>query len=200
VAPVSAAGATLPVAVSLARGDVPGPVVLTGLAVTFLGIVLASRQAVEPAAGGLRHPPTATGLALLAAACFGAFFLFLDEGGNAAGDGRLLWVVIGARAGSLPTLLAVVVGVWLSGRAGVLIRPARLLGAVAVTGLFDTSANVFFTFATTHGNLGVVAVLGSLYPVMTVILARIVLAERLARVQATGVALALAGVVLVSAG
>jgi drug/metabolite transporter (DMT)-like permease len=61
-------------------------------------------------------------------------------------------------------------------------------------------ANVLFAYATTMGNLGVVGVLGSLYPITTVLLARFVLAERLSGIQATGVALALTGVALLGAG
>jgi drug/metabolite transporter (DMT)-like permease len=77
--------------------------------------------------------------------------------------------------------------------------PGRRTGAVAAIGVLDTAANVLFVYAATLGNLGVVAVLGSLYPVATVLLGRLVLAERLTRPQHAGVVCALAGVMLLSA-
>ena len=73
-------------------------------------------------------------------------------------------------------------------------------GALAIIGVLDLGANGLFAIATTKGLLSVVAVLGSLYPAVTVVLARVVLAERVSRVQEVGVALTLAGVVAISAG
>ena len=132
-------------------------------------------------------------LSLGAALGFGFFFLLIDRA-TAAGV-TPLWATGGARIGSIPTLLALN----LAGRQ----RPpwpGRHLPALAAVGIADTSANLLFAIAATLGNLGVVAVLGSLYPVVPVLLARFFLAERLARLQAAGVVLALAGVALMSAG
>jgi drug/metabolite transporter (DMT)-like permease len=67
-----------------------------------------------------------------------------------------------------------------------------------LVGVLDVSADVFFAFATTIGLLSIVSILSSLYPVATVILARIVLNERMARLQQAGIGLALAGVLLIS--
>ena len=67
-------------------------------------------------------------------------------------------------------------------------------------GVLDLGANGLYALATQEGLLSVVSVLGSLYPAVTVVLARVVLAERIARVQQVGVVLALAGVVAISAG
>ena len=64
--------------------------------------------------------------------------------------------------------------------------------------MLDVGADVFFAFATTTGLLSVVSILSSLYPVATVVLARIVLDERMARLQQAGIGLALTGVVLIS--
>ena len=77
---------------------------------------------------------------------------------------------------------------------------ARSLGALAMIGVLDLGANGLFALATTEGLLSVVAVLGSLYPAVTVVLARFVLAERVARIQGVGIGLTLAGVVAISAG
>jgi drug/metabolite transporter (DMT)-like permease len=74
----------------------------------------------------------------------------------------------------------------------------RLTGAVVLTGLFDVSANLTFGVASTASALALVAVLGSVYPAVTVLLARIVHQERLARIQRAGVALTLIGVVLIA--
>ena len=72
------------------------------------------------------------------------------------------------------------------------------LPALFAVGILDVGADVFFAFATTLGLLSVVSILSSLYPVSTVILARIVLNERMARVQQAGIGLAFAGVLLIS--
>ena len=81
-------------------------------------------------------------------------------------------------------------------------RGSRLhdLGGMAAVGLGDVTANTLFALATSAGSLAVASVLGSLYPIMTVLLARLVLKERVGRVQGSGAALALLGVVLVSSG
>ena len=77
--------------------------------------------------------------------------------------------------------------------------PGRRIGAVALVGIGDTGANLLFAYAATTGNLAVVGVLGSLYPVATVILARWLLGERLSGGQNAGVVLALTGVGLLAA-
>jgi drug/metabolite transporter (DMT)-like permease len=77
--------------------------------------------------------------------------------------------------------------------------PGRRIGAVALIGIGDTGANLLFAYAATTGNLAVVGVLGSLYPVATVVLARWLLGERLSGGQNAGVVLALTGVGLLAA-
>jgi drug/metabolite transporter (DMT)-like permease len=75
-----------------------------------------------------------------------------------------------------------------------------LLPALVTIGCFDVLANSLFALATNHGLLALVAVAGSLYSAVTVLLARVVLGERLAPTQRTGVVVALAGVALIAAG
>jgi drug/metabolite transporter (DMT)-like permease len=193
VAPVSACGAVVPVAVAFARGTPPGLLASVGIAAAIAGVVLVSRPA--------RGRPHATGtplrivaMALGAALGFGFFFVCVDAG-SAVPDGSPLWVVAGARVGSLASMLTIA----LAGRRSVP-WPGRRIWGVALAGVLDTAANVLFAYATTMGNLGVVGVLGSLYPVTTVLLARFVLAERLSGVQTTGVGLALTGVALLGTG
>lgn len=193
VAPVSACGAIVPVLFALATGRVPRGLALAGIAVAIAGVILVSLQREEMArdAGRARRGLL---LALGAALGFGLFFVGLDYG-SAAGHGAPLWAVGGARLGSLATLTTIVA----LSRSGAPWPGARA-APIAGVGILDTLANVLFAYASTHGNPGVVAVLGSLYPVMTVVLGRFVLSERLNRVQGAGVAVALAGVVLLSAG
>jgi drug/metabolite transporter (DMT)-like permease len=77
--------------------------------------------------------------------------------------------------------------------------PRGSLLAVAAVGVADVSANALFAFASGHGLLALVSVLGSLYPVVTLLLAHILLGERLTRPQQVGVAVALAGVCAIAA-
>jgi drug/metabolite transporter (DMT)-like permease len=192
VAPIAACGAAVPVAAAFLLGQPPSPVAIGGIAAAMLGIVLVSTPAgVADADSG--RATAALGVALGAALCFGLFFIFLDRG--AAAGGPALWVVGGARIGSLATI-----GLMAFAGRRRLPWPGRRSPVVAAVGLVDTTANVLFAYAASLGNLGVVAVLGSLYPVATVLLARLVLAERLNRPQGAGVAVALTGVALIAAG
>jgi len=191
VAPVAACGAVVPVLFAFALGRAPGALALIGIAAALGGVVLVSLPSEGHAASG--DPRAALPVALGAALSFGLFFVFLDRG-QAAG-GPPLWVVAAARVGSLALLLGMVA----VGRRG-LGWPGRRAPVVGLVGVVDTGANVLFTYAAASGNLGVVSVLGSMYPVVTVLLARLVLAERLSRPQTAGVGLALAGAALMAAG
>jgi drug/metabolite transporter (DMT)-like permease len=188
--------AAVPVLVAVGLGEPPSILALIGIGAAVMGIVLVSRRAEsgEPSEAPERTPGSARAgmtAALGAALAFGLFFVFLDQGGDAGGPP--LWVVAGARAGSLPTLTLV----GLVGRRP-MAWPGRDALVVGLVGIADTTANVLFTYAAASGNLGVVSVLGSLYPVVTVLLARVFLSERLARGQAAGVVVALAGVGLMA--
>jgi drug/metabolite transporter (DMT)-like permease len=188
VAPVSACGAVVPVVVAFARGEWPGLPAFAGILAAVAGVVLVSRPPRGRRGGAL--PLRLLAMSLGAALGFGLFFVFVDVASSVPG-GTPLWAAAGVRAGSLT---------WLTGITVVarrpLVWPGRRVGLVLLAGLLDTTANVLFAYASTLGNLGVVGVLGSLYPVTTVLLARFVLAERLSGRQAAGVALALGGVAL----
>jgi drug/metabolite transporter (DMT)-like permease len=188
VAPVSACGAVVPVVVAFARGEWPGAPAVAGILAAVAGVVLVSRPGRRGEGG--RVPLRLIALALGAALGFGLFFVFVDVASGVPGGGPL-WATAGVRAGSL-TWLAVIALV----ARRPLVWPGRRIGLVVLAGVLDTTANVLFAYASTLGNLGVVGVLGSLYPVATVLLARFVLAERLSGLQAVGVLLALAGVAL----
>lgn len=190
VAPVSAAGVTVPVLVGLVSGDSLGTVVAAGLVVTFLGVLVVSRS-VDDRGASAPAGHSAVVLALLAAAGFGTYFAFADV----AADGSVLWLLAVGRLTVIPFVALLV------RRSGARLFPAgREPLVLAAIGVVDLSATALYALATTRGELSIVAVLGSLYPVATVVLARLVLGERLSRRQAAGVVAALVGVAMVSAG
>ncbi|HEY7620184.1 MAG TPA: DMT family transporter [Solirubrobacteraceae bacterium] len=189
VAPISATGLALPVIVGIATGDRLSTIVAIGLAVTVCGVVLASRErhedAERAAAGSL-----SVALALVAAIGFGSYFVLSDS----AADDSVLWLLVLSRVIPVPALAAIA---W-NRRMGV--PPPDAARALVLAGTLDCSATGLYALANTKGALSIVAVVGSLYPVMTVILARAVLGERIRRVQQVGVVAALAGVAMIAAG
>jgi drug/metabolite transporter (DMT)-like permease len=191
VSPLVACGAVVPFALALATGERPSALALGGAVAALAGAVLAS---LEERRAGAHSPERARAivLALVAAGALGLFVYFLGLGSR---DGDALSTLVGARVGSLSLLLVLAVAV----RAPLAV-PRESLAAVAAVGLADVTANALFALASGRGLLAIVAVLGSLYPVMTVLLAHVLLGERLTRAQQAGVAVALAGVAAVSAG
>jgi drug/metabolite transporter (DMT)-like permease len=145
----------------------------------------------EPHADGSRRLAAGAGLAVVAALTFGLFFVGIDAGS----DESAAWAVAAARIASVP----VAVGAALL-TAATLRPPRRLLPMLVGVGVFDTSANALFAAATTYGAVGIVAVLGSLYPITTMVLARLVLEEQLGRSKRVGGGVALAGAALVAGG
>jgi len=186
VAPLAALGVVVPLAVGLLGGERPSIVQLVGAGLGVLGGVLASGP--EVARGASRRP---VALALLAGLGFGLVFVFLARGSE---DSPLLTLV-----GMRVTSVTVLVGVALVLRSVGGVRPRDLptLGAI---GLLDGGANLAYAVATTAGLLSLVSVLASLYPAVTVLLARGFHHERMTRVQDTGVVAAIVGVALVAAG
>ena len=188
VSPIAACGAVVPFAVSLATGERPATIAVVGAVLALAGAVLASleeRRASSPARS------RAVVLAVVAAGALGLFVYFLGLGSR---EGDALSALVGARVGSLGLLL----GLTLATRASARI-PRSSLGVVALVGLADLSANALFAYASGHGLLALVSVLGSLYPVVTVLLAHVLLGERLTRPQQAGVAIALVGVAAITA-
>jgi drug/metabolite transporter (DMT)-like permease len=188
VSPIAACSAVVPFGVSLATGERPSGVAVAGAVVALAGAVLASaeeRRSESP------ERARAVVLAVVAAAALGLFVYFLGLGSR---EGDAFSTLLGARVGSLSVLVALA----LSRRATVRV-PARSVVPVAAVGLTDVGANALFAFASGHGLLALVSVLGSLYPVVTLLLAHVLLHERLTRGQQAGVAIALAGVVAIAA-
>ena len=189
VAPIAATGALIPVVFGLATGERPSPVQLAGIALAVGGAVVTSY---EP--GSESRPARLTagiGWALLAAVAFGGYFIPMHE----ASEGDFVWATLVFRLTSFSLVLTAVLIVRPR-----LTRAPRDLAVLACIGLADTSGNVLFAAAASQGLVSVVSVLASLYPVVTVVLARLYLRERVTRVQEAAAAAVLAGVVLVSAG
>jgi uncharacterized membrane protein len=186
VAPIAGAGAAIPVFWGLAHGDNPSAYQELGFVVALVGIVLASFER-RPEAARLA---AGVGWAAIAMVAFGAYYVPM----HTASQGDFLWAAFVFRL----TSTALVAAAWLA------LRPPSArradLPALAAIGILDTGGNVFFAAASENGLVSVVSILASLYPVVTVLLARAVLHERVHRSQELGIALALGGIVLISAG
>jgi drug/metabolite transporter (DMT)-like permease len=196
VAPVSALVSTvLPVGVAVAGGERPGlPVYLGGL-ICVLATVLVS---MEGGGGQLRlgRPSSVTSRGLAygtgAGIMFGLFFVFL----RVAATSGVLWPSALSRTTGAAVLLGV--AVWAGAPPAWRGASPRVLAAVIGSGLLDAIANVCYVLATRAGLFGIAVVLTSLYPGVTVLLARLVLGERIRPVQLAGLLLAIAGIAVVS--
>ena len=200
VAPASALlAAAWPAAFSLLRGDDVSTLALAGMVVALVAIVLISvpdRRLGTPVMPTYHGSRRSEWLLILGAALgFGGFFLFIDASHEAGG--AIWWPLFAVKlAGVLAVVAAALVLAPLGRFPGLKLGAAALLvGTVA--GIGDLGGNLFFVLASDEGELAVVIVLTSLYPVVTAILARIFLHERLSPLRLLGVALAITGVVLI---
>jgi drug/metabolite transporter (DMT)-like permease len=184
VAPIVATSAIVPVIAGVVDGERPGALQWVGVAAALAGVALASR---EPG-GAAANQRAALRLAVIAALGIGFALVFL----GAAADHDALTGVTAARVVGVPVLALLAL------QAGAR-APLRSLPGMAAIGVLDTGANTAFAIATTSGLLSLVAVLGGLFPVVTVALAYVFLHERLVPHQRVGVVLALAGIPLISA-
>lgn len=190
VAPITGVlAASLPVLVGVLQGERPAPLVWVGIVAALGSIVLVARE--EPVDGTRPFNRRAMVYAVGAGFGFATIFLVLD----AMPDGSGLWPLIPLKLGGLLAAIA-----WIAvGRQPA--RPGPGTGALVLgVGLLDNAANVAYLFASRTSLLSIVAVLASLYPAFTVLLARVVLHERLQRVQLVGLALSGIGVGLIAAG
>jgi drug/metabolite transporter (DMT)-like permease len=188
VAPITASGVGIPVLVGVARGEHLSAFQLAGILVTLIGVVLASGPELR---SGVLMRRQALGFAIGAAVGFGVAYTLLAVAATSGVYGTLLL----QRIGGLVVLGPIVL------RAGILsaVRlTARRIAALAAIGGCDVVANGSYALAASHGTLAIAAVLASLYPVVTALLARGILAERLRPVQGIGVIAALGGVLLLS--
>jgi drug/metabolite transporter (DMT)-like permease len=187
VAPLAGCGAIVPLAATLAGGDSLTLLQLGGVVVALCGTVIAAREtAPGPAATALI---AGAGLALAASLFDGVSVLAMD----AAVDGGTTWAVLVDRLAALALLAGAAAHVRATVRGSR--RDAR---AVVAIGVLDVIAQLLFAVALTRGHVGVVAALGTLYPVTTVLLAGTLLREYPDRIQRVGVGACLAGVVMLS--
>src|SRR6266498_4009629 len=187
VAPIAGISAIVPVVIGIVSGDRPSAWQLLGMACALAGVFLAS---LERGRAGSRVA-AGVGLALLAALGFGGYFPPM----HAAGDADFWWASLFFRLTSSTVILSAVVI-----RLPSLRVPPVQLPLLALIGVGDMLGNLLLAAASASGLVSVTSVLASLYPIVTVVLARIVLAERVARSQEAGIGLTLAGVGLISAG
>jgi uncharacterized membrane protein len=184
--------AALPAIVSGATDGLPGWRRFTGFVIAGAAIWLIA------AGSAAREQGRTTVLALLSGTGFGFYFVAL----RFAGRGGLLWPVATSRLTSVVTCAVILLVLKLaqakSAPGQSLIWGRRLFAWVVATTIFDTAGNLFFLAATRAGRLDIAAVLASLYPASTIVMAAIVLKERLTGRQTIGMAVALAAVVLIA--
>lgn len=186
VSPIAALGVVVPVVVGLARGEHPTGLQLAGVVLAVAGVVLASGPELSGKAGA--RPVL---LAAIAAIGFGLALTFLAEGSRTSA----IMTLVGMRVASVTLAGAVAARVRSVGG----VRRADL-PVLALVGIGDAGANLTFGLASTRGLVSVVAVLGSLYPVATLLMARGFHGERLGPAQVAGVVGALGGIALIAAG
>ena len=192
VAPIAATGVVVPVVIGLGQGERPASVQMVGVVAAVAGVVLASGPEVRGAReGSVRGGSRALLLAAASAAGFGLVLWLIAKGAHYS----VAMTLLTQRCASVSVVVVV---------AAVLRRTGGLraghLPQLAVVGAGDVAANGMYALATRSGLISLVAVLGSLYPVVTVLLARFLHGERLRPIQNVGVAAALAGVVMIAAG
>ena len=188
VAPLGATAPVVAVVVGIALGEAPSAIQGAGIALGIAGVALISSSEERPKG----HPLGASVVfGMLTALGFGTFFVGMD----AASEGSVPWALLAARCTTI-----VIFGVAFAVRARPLDLDARDLPVLAGIGALIVSADSLYAIASTQGLLSVVAVLSSLYPVVTIALARIYLHEELGGMQRLGVPAALAGAAIVSLG
>jgi drug/metabolite transporter (DMT)-like permease len=184
-APITAVlAASLPVIFSAFTQGLPGPLQLAGFVLALLSVALVSRP--ERASGR----PEGLGLALLAGIGFGSFFILISQ----ASAHAVFWPLASAR---LASLLFMIVFVRIRGEQ--MLPKKSVFPLILLAGSLDVAGNVFFILAAHTGRLDVATILSSLYPAVTVLLAAIILRERVSHIQAIGIALALGAILLISA-
>jgi drug/metabolite transporter (DMT)-like permease len=187
VAPVLASSACIPVVYGLIRGERPSALQLAGLTATLAGVILVSWTDSGDHARGRRG----IAFGVLAAVLLGTLLVIFSR----ASAKDPYWAPLVLRAFSMGTIVTVVLVRRVSVRVD-----RRAVALIALIGALDVLANIFYSVSTTLQLLSITAVLSSLFPVVTVALARIHLGERVTRVQESGAVLTMLGVLGVAAG
>ena len=186
VAPISSLSAVVPVTIGLVQGEQPSTMQLAGIVLALIGVILAS----GPELNG-KVDPRPVLLALFAAVTFGFCVYFMAIGARI----NPTMTVTAMRAIQVSIVIALLLVIRNLG--GLVKRDIPMLATI---GASDAGANVLYTFAASLGLLSVVSVLGSLYPIVTVLLAWWIHKERLMRVQYIGIAITFSGVALLALG
>ncbi len=186
VSPLVAIAVVVPVVVGFASGEVPSSMEIAGIVIAFIGVLLASGPEITGAES--MKPLVYTGVAAVG---FGLLYVGMAKGSETSPSMTMLTY----RATSMVILLVALIVA--RGAGGITKTDLPVLAAI---GILDASANLLFGIASTLGMLSTTSVLSSLYPVVTAVLAAIVLRERLRPIQYIGVTVAMIGVVLLSAG
>ena len=199
VGPIAATAVVIPLAVGLSSGDQLSAVQTGGIVLAITGILaLAYRSAPGPAG---HHVAVGVGLGVLAALGIGIYYSLIDA---AAASATVLWVVFFNRVGAGLTIVAFVYPFFRA--RGPLSRPERSrerlskpdVGWLLAMGVIAVTSIALLAAATTKGALSMVSVLAATFPLTTILLARLVLGERLGGVQRVGAVAALAGVALIA--
>jgi drug/metabolite transporter (DMT)-like permease len=191
--------AAIPAALTLWQVGTPGRNPLIGFAIAAIAIWLIAASPAEDAADTASRAATrqTMALAVLAGVGFGFYFIALKM----ASPSGVIWPMASARIGSLSVCSLMLLGLKLrpakTGEERLVLDRGVLLWALG-TALLDTSGNLLFVAATRAGRLDVAAVLASLYPASTILLAALALGERPTRRQALGMAAAALAVVLIA--
>ncbi|MFN8151600.1 MAG: EamA family transporter [Solirubrobacterales bacterium] len=200
VAPILGLATLVPVVYGLARGEDPATVQLLGIVVAITGILLVSTE--RPKADRLPPDPDeaqknrrAMLMAAVAAVAAGSSLVGIEH----ASHHDPYWATLLFRTAGVVVLGAVALGVVVAGRvaAGPIARSLALAPLIAF-GVLDTTANILWAVASTGDLLSIVAVLGGLFPAVTVLLAVLILREPLERLQAVGVVATLAGTAMIT--
>lgn len=182
--------AAIPAVVSVAQEGSPGTHRLLGFGVAAVAIWLIAAGPSEPETASTILLATGAGIG------FGLYFVALKYAGGVSGP---LWTMTTARIGSISTCLVILLGFRLIGRpTGPVAISSRMRLWILSTALFDTTGNLLFVVATRVGRLDIAAVLASLYPASTILLAAAMLGERPTRRQLTGMGVAAVAVVLIT--
>lgn len=186
VAPISSLSAVVPLTIGLVQGERPSSLQVTGIVVALTGVILASGPELN---GKVDSRPVF--LALFAAVTFGFCVYFMAKGGQE----NPTVTIVAMRATQVSIVL--VIALALTSLGGLIKKDIPWLATIGAT---DAGANILFAFAASLGLLSVVAVLGSLYPIVTVLLAWWIHKERLMPVQYGGIAITFSGIALISLG
>jgi drug/metabolite transporter (DMT)-like permease len=189
VAPITAVvAAVVPVTFGLIIGERPHAGAYAGILLALISVALISSSSTENVSGDPEPKKSGYPEAFAAGLGFGLLYVLLAQ------TSRGMWPLVAARV----TSVVLIGSIALATRQVAL--PRKGMGVLAASGVFDMGGNVFYLLALRHTLVAIAAVITSLYPASTVLLARVVLRERLTRLQWVGVACAAAGVALIAYG